>query len=78
MSEQTTQRSKGLLDPIERLSEVLFGLIMVLSFTGSLSAATAGREEIRTMLFGAIGCNLAWGDRRCGHVSHHQAHRAWA
>ncbi len=61
MSEQTTQRSKGLLDPIERLSEVLFGLIMVLSFTGSLSAATAGREEVRTMLFGAIGCNLAWG-----------------
>ena len=39
----------------------LFGLIMVLTFTGSLSAATAGREETRTMLFGAIGCNLAWG-----------------
>ena len=53
--------SRRILDPVERLSEVLFGLIMVLSFTGSLSAATAGREEVRTMLFGAIGCNLAWG-----------------
>lgn len=49
------------LDPQERTSEILFGLIMALGFTGSLSAATAGREEIRTMLFGAIGCNLAWG-----------------
>jgi VIT1/CCC1 family predicted Fe2+/Mn2+ transporter len=46
---------------MERISEVLFGLIMVLTFTGSLSAAEAGRAEIRTMLFGALGCNLAWG-----------------
>jgi VIT1/CCC1 family predicted Fe2+/Mn2+ transporter len=41
--------------------ETLFGLIMVLSFTGSLSVASAGREEVRTMLFAAIGCNTAWG-----------------
>jgi len=53
--------NRRVLDPVERSSEILFGLIMVLSFTGSLSAATAGREEVRTMLFGAIGCNLAWG-----------------
>ena len=49
------------LDPVERVSEVLFGLIMVLTFTGSLSVATAGRADIREMLYGAIGCNLAWG-----------------
>jgi VIT1/CCC1 family predicted Fe2+/Mn2+ transporter len=49
------------LEPIERISEVLFGLIMVLTFTGSLSAAESGRSEVRTMLVGAIGCNLAWG-----------------
>jgi VIT1/CCC1 family predicted Fe2+/Mn2+ transporter len=53
--------SKRVLDPIERLSEVLFGLIMVLTFTGSLSVATAGDDDVRTMLIGAIGCNLAWG-----------------
>jgi VIT1/CCC1 family predicted Fe2+/Mn2+ transporter len=40
---------------------VLFGLIMALTFTGTLSAATAGREDIRTLLVGMIGCNLAWG-----------------
>src|SRR6188508_1317597 len=34
---------------------------MVLTFTGSLSVATAGRAEVREMLVGALGCNLAWG-----------------
>jgi hypothetical protein len=53
--------SKHFLDPADRVAEVLFGLIMVLTFTGSLSIAEAGREDIRTMLIGALGCNLAWG-----------------
>ena len=53
--------SKRLLDPIDRVSEVLFGLIMVLTFTGSLSVAESGREDVRTMLIGALGCNIAWG-----------------
>ena len=55
------QSSTRLLDPIDRISEVLFGLIMVLTFTGSLSVAEAGREDVRTMLIGALGCNIAWG-----------------
>jgi hypothetical protein len=46
---------------MERLSEIVFGLIMVLTFTCSFSAATSGRAEVREMLIGAIGCNLAWG-----------------
>ena len=49
------------LEPIDRISEVLFGLIMVLTFTGSLSVAEAGRDDVRAMLIGALGCNLAWG-----------------
>jgi len=53
--------SRRVLEPNERISEVLFGLIMVLTFTGSLSVAEAGRNEVRTMLIGALGCNLAWG-----------------
>jgi len=55
------QSSKRVLEPIERISEVLFGLIMVLTFTGSLSVAEAGQAEVREMLIGALGCNLAWG-----------------
>jgi VIT family len=50
-----------ILDPIDRISEILFGLFMVLTFTGTLSVATAGREDVRTMLIAAIGCNTAWG-----------------
>ena len=34
---------------------------MVLTFTGSVSLAEGGAAETRTMLAGAIGCNLAWG-----------------
>jgi VIT1/CCC1 family predicted Fe2+/Mn2+ transporter len=52
---------KRLLEPNERISEVLFGLIMVLTFTGSLSVVEAGRDDVRAMLIGALGCNLAWG-----------------
>lgn len=51
------------LAPEDRISEVLFGLIMVITFTGSLSIAegVAERDEVRTMLIGALGCNIAWG-----------------
>jgi VIT1/CCC1 family predicted Fe2+/Mn2+ transporter len=49
------------LEPADRIAEVLFGLIMVLTFTGSLSVAEAGRDDVRTMLIGALGCNFAWG-----------------
>ena len=34
---------------------------MVLTFTGSLSIAQAGHEDVRTMLIGALGCNFVWG-----------------
>jgi hypothetical protein len=46
---------------MERSMEALFGLIMVLTFTLSLSVRSAGRTEVREMLIGALGCNLAWG-----------------
>jgi hypothetical protein len=49
------------LDPLERFSEIVFGLIMVLTFTCALSVAESGREDVRDMLVGAVGCNLAWG-----------------
>jgi len=52
---------RGFLEPMDRISEVLFGVIMVLTFTGALSVATADRLEVREVLVGALGCNLAWG-----------------
>ena len=50
-----------ILDPMDRISEVLFGLIMALTFTCTLGVATASHIEVRAMLIGALGCNLAWG-----------------
>jgi hypothetical protein len=61
MSNEPAHSSKRVLEPVDRISEVVFGLIMVLTFTGSLSVAEAGRDDIRAMLIGALGCNLAWG-----------------
>lgn len=61
MAEDELKSSKRVLDPVERWSEVLFGLIMVLGFTSTISAVHAGRPELRTVIGGALGCNLAWG-----------------
>jgi hypothetical protein len=55
------EKNQSALDPIDRISEVLFGLIMVLTFTGSISIGSDGRAEIRELLWAALGCNLAWG-----------------
>jgi VIT1/CCC1 family predicted Fe2+/Mn2+ transporter len=61
MPEDTTKPAKRLLEPMERISEVLFGLIMVLTITCSFSVVEAGHREVRQMLIAALGCNLAWG-----------------
>jgi VIT1/CCC1 family predicted Fe2+/Mn2+ transporter len=34
---------------------------MAVTIVGSLSIATAGRNDVRVVLWGALGCNLAWG-----------------
>jgi hypothetical protein len=50
------------LDPGDTLAELIFGLLMVLSFT--LGARLLGPEEPtdgRELLIAAIGCNIAWG-----------------
>src|SRR5215470_16867260 len=54
-------KENQLLNPVDRVSEILFGLIMALTFTCTISVAEADRTEVRDMLIGAIGCNIAWG-----------------
>jgi len=56
----STERGR-LLDPVDRISEIMFGLIMAVTFIGAISVATAGHEDVRTALASALGCNLAWG-----------------
>ncbi len=57
----STNTSGRVLDPMDRISEILFALIMALTFTCTLGVATADNIQVRTMLIGALGCNLAWG-----------------
>ena len=61
MAHESQEASTRFLDPIDRISEIFFGLIMVLTSTGTLSVLSAGRAEVKTMVLGALGCNLAWG-----------------
>jgi VIT1/CCC1 family predicted Fe2+/Mn2+ transporter len=61
MPEDMREKRERVLDPVDRVSEIVFGLLMALSFTGSISVATDGHEELRTMMAAALGCNLAWG-----------------
>jgi len=50
------------LDPTESLGEVMFGLIMVLTFTlGAGLIVKEGTEATTRMLLGILGCNVAWG-----------------
>jgi len=50
------------LAPNESLTEAVAGLIMVLTFTLAASIVTdGGQDAARKALFGAIGCNVAWG-----------------
>lgn len=51
----------SVLDPIDRMSEIVFGLLMALSFTGTMSAAVAGGQKVGGVLIAALGCNVAWG-----------------
>jgi hypothetical protein len=48
------------LDPVERVSEMCFGLFMALTFVGAVSAL-GGTDSPHAMLAAALGCNLAWG-----------------
>ena len=51
------------LDPATSLGEMLFGLIMTLTFTlgAGIIIEDEGREGARQLLIAVIGCNIAWG-----------------
>jgi VIT1/CCC1 family predicted Fe2+/Mn2+ transporter len=53
--------SKRVLDPVERVSEVVFGVLMAMTFIGAMNVATAARHEVGTVMKAALGCNIAWG-----------------
>ena len=50
--------SEPVLSPVDRVSEMLFGLFMALTFVGAVAVA---EETVDVMFKAALGCNLAWG-----------------
>ena len=54
-------KPKPLLNTMDRVSEILFGIIMTLTFTCSIGIANAKNTEIRQLIIAAISCNIAWG-----------------
>jgi VIT1/CCC1 family predicted Fe2+/Mn2+ transporter len=62
MSERSASFFHRYLEPAERLNEILFGLIMVLSFTLTAGLTVGdGPDAARTLLRATLGCNVAWG-----------------
>lgn len=50
------------LDPVDTLGELIFGLIMVLTFTIGARLLDADEPtDGKELLIAAIGCNIAWG-----------------
>jgi hypothetical protein len=49
------------LDVVDRVCELCFGLFMALTFVGTVSAVGAGEDAGHKMFYTALGCNLAWG-----------------
>ncbi len=59
--DQAREQAPPLLDPVDRDTEFLTGLIMALTFTCTLSVANSGDTGVRTVILGALACNVAWG-----------------
>lgn len=61
MQDNGSDKSARVLNPVDRVTEVIFGLLMAMTFTGTISVATSDQASERTMMIAALGCNLAWG-----------------
>ncbi|MGE8166343.1 hypothetical protein ACQKRQ_40135 [Paraburkholderia sp. NPDC080076] len=59
--DEDVEAREPVLDTVDRVSELCFGLFMALTFVGAVSAVTAGEDAGRKMFYTALGCNLAWG-----------------
>lgn len=57
----TADTAEPILGPVDRVSELLFGLFMALTFVGAISVVNPSTGQVREMFIGAFGCNIAWG-----------------
>ncbi|TDG02308.1 hypothetical protein E1N52_40380 [Paraburkholderia guartelaensis] len=55
------QRREPILNTVDRVCELCFGLFMALTFVGAVKAVNPGVDAGYKMFLAALGCNLAWG-----------------
>lgn len=55
------ERREPVLNTVDRVCELCFGLFMALTFIGAVKAVTAPEDAGYKMFIAALGCNLAWG-----------------
>jgi VIT1/CCC1 family predicted Fe2+/Mn2+ transporter len=55
------ERRGRVLNTVDRVCEVCFGLFMALTFIGAVKAVNGGEQAGHKMFLAALGCNLAWG-----------------
>ncbi|MBP0593813.1 hypothetical protein J8I87_29845 [Paraburkholderia sp. LEh10] len=55
------EQREPILNTVDRVCELCFGLFMALTFIGAVKAVTAGEDAGYKMFLAALGCNLAWG-----------------
>lgn len=60
-STYTGSTRESVLDTVDRVCELCFGLFMALTFVGAVSVANAAENSAAKMLYSALGCNIAWG-----------------
>ncbi|CAG9259664.1 VIT1/CCC1 transporter family protein [Paraburkholderia unamae] len=56
-----SEKREPVLNTVDRVTELCFGLFMALTFVGAVKAVSTGEDLGRKMFFSALGCNLAWG-----------------
>lgn len=62
LSRWLREQSEKYLDPVDRLPEVVLGLILVLGVTGTLRISISQNGfSVENLLLAAIGVNIAWG-----------------
>jgi hypothetical protein len=57
----STETDRWPLDPIDRSSEGMVGLLRALTVTGTMSVALGAGATVREILIAALGCTIAWG-----------------
>lgn len=53
--------AQTVLDPASRNIEVMFGIVMALSFTSAISITHGGHAQLFHFVWAIVGCNTAWG-----------------